>query len=642
MSEAKLLQISPRIVEMLSKSTIRSWVEAVVELITNCDDSYKKLENQKSKPSGNISVFISRKIRGDWQELKVTDDAEGMDKEKLEKALIFSEDTNEYEKHKNVRGFFGRGLKETIVALGIGEIATIRDDKLNVVKLWFDKSKKAALYDFVVENEKVNEIIRKEYGIEKNGTRIKIEVTNSNINIPEFKTIEQQLRDHISLRDILASSNRKVELSFEDLRRNIKRRKSIKFEFPKSKNILNKELSIPGYKSKVIFQLYECEESFPFKRHFPFNISGVLIKTKGSILDNQLFKFENDPASYYFYGSVISEEIDLILRSGDTSILNPNRTGIEWSNNYAQLLTKALERELEPIIENKRKELAKSKKVEVNKENQKLLNELSKLFNHIFDTELGEGDIVLNPEDVFEERVFIKPERGILSTSKPRTFCFYAHENIVKREGERVFIANMQNKVFVCDEKIYLERHTKYPNMFLGNFKVKGLKNGDEDIIQAKLGEERVLCSVKVRDEEVVLRRGKRKKLSQEKKGSITGFDPDNQYNPIQRSFHNSTTGKIIIYTQFPGVSKYLGESLENLNNESGRMLLCEITCEAMFRKLAKERMKKGEVALYGQSDAEVYQNEINELQNKYLNKVYSLVMNWEFGEDAEKIEDDN
>jgi hypothetical protein len=634
MSKAKFLQISPRIVEMLSKATIRSWAEAVVELITNCDDSYKRLGNQKIKSEGKISLFISRKVRGEWQEFRITDEAEGMDRKKLEKALIFSEDTNEYKEHNNVRGFFGRGLKETIVALGIGEIATIKDNRINVVRLWFDKKQKAALYDFIVEDEKVNEVIRKEYDIKKNGTRIKIEVTNENIKIPEFVTIEQQIKEHISLRDIVSSDNRKIELSFEDLRRGIKRRKTIKFEYPSNKKILDKELSVPGYKSKVFFKLYEYEVPFPFKKHYPFNLAGILIKTKGAVLDNQLFKFENDPASYYFYGEIISEEVDSILRSGDTSILNPSRTGLEWGNDYARLLATTIERELSPFIEQKKKELSKNKKIEVNKENQKLLDELSKLFNSIFDKELGEGNIELNPEDVFEERVFIKPERVILFPQKARTLCFYAHENIVKRNGERVLISNLRNKVLVLDEKIILEQHSKYPNMFLGRFKVKGIKSGEEDIIEAKLNEEKALCDVKVRDEEEQKEeRKKRKNLSNAKKGSITGFDYDSQPTPLQRSFHDATTGKIIIYTQFPGVSKYIGESLENLETDVGRMLLCEITCEAMFRKLAKARMKKGDVALFGESDADAYQNEVNELQKRYLDNVYSLVMNWEFGE---------
>ncbi len=89
--------------------------------------------------------------------------------------------------------------------------------------------------------------------------------------------------------------------------------------------------------------------------------------------------------------------------------------------------------------------------------------------------------------------------------------------------------------------------------------------------------------------------------------------------------------GKIVIYTQFPGVSNYIGEDLKDIKTDMGRMLLCEIVCEAMFRRIAKDQMKKGEAIIFGESDADAYQNLINDLQKKHLNKVYGLVMNYDF-----------
>jgi hypothetical protein len=41
----------------------------------------------------------------------------------------------------------GRGLKETIIALGEGDIKTIKDGKLCIIKIWEDERAKKALYD---------------------------------------------------------------------------------------------------------------------------------------------------------------------------------------------------------------------------------------------------------------------------------------------------------------------------------------------------------------------------------------------------------------------------------------------------------------------------------------------------------------
>jgi hypothetical protein len=629
MSKAEEMPIDSRGIKILAHSTIRSWTEAVVELLTNCDDAYKRVENTKRKTSGKIAIYVSRKKGGDWEKLEVSDEAGGISREDLNEVTSFFADSNKYNKNKNVRGFFGRGLKETIVALGTGEIITIKENKLNIVKIWNDPKTKKTYRHFVIENEKVTPITREEYGLKKDGTLIRINVNNHKIILPELKTLEQQLKNHISLRDILSSKEREIKLTFEDLRRGGKTTLKVYYEFPNAKNVLNKKLNVPGHKKPIELRMYEAKEKLDYKRNSALNIAGILIKTGGSILDNSLFKFENDSAGSYFYGECISEEINDMLRSEDSSILQMGRSGIDWGNEYAQLLMKTIERAIEPLIDEKKKELAKKKKTQLNKENQKLFSELSKLFNDIFKEELGdEGKIDLEIEDVFEEKVFIKPEVINIVPKTPRTICFYAHENIVKEQGESVKVCSIRQKVLVLDEKIYLERHKKYTNMFMGKIRIKGFKIGDEDVIEAILGKEKALCEVRVKE-----KLGKKKpgKPKPKKQGNITGFEFDPDFNPSQRAYHNSNNGKIVIFMQFPGVPNYIGEDLRDIKTEMGRMLLCEIVCEAMFKRIAKEKLDKGEEAFFGEKDADIYQNLINDLQKKHLNKVYNLVMNYDF-----------
>jgi hypothetical protein len=629
MSKAEEMPIDSRGIKILAHSTIRSWAEAVVELLTNCDDAYKRLENKKEKTLGEIKIFISRKKGGDWNSLEVYDEAGGINREDLDSVTSFFADSNKYEKNKNVRGFFGRGLKETIVALGIGEIITIKDKKLNVVKIWNDPKTKKTYRHFIIENEKVNSTIRDEYKIKGNGTLVRIEVKNNKILMPELRTIEQQLKNHISLRDIFSSKNRDVKLIFEDLRRGNKHQIPIKYSFPESKKVLDKRVNVPGYKKEIELKVFETKEKLDYKRNSPLNIAGILIKTGGSILDNSLFKFENDSAGSYFYGECISEEINNLLRSEDSSILQMGRSGIDWSNEYAQLLMKTIEREIEPLIEEKKKELAKKKKTQLNKENQKLFSELSKLFNDIFKEELeDEGKADLDIEDVFDEKVFIKPEVVNVVPKTPRTICFYAHENIVKKQGESVKVYSVRQKVLVLDEKIYLERHKKYTNMFIGKIRIKGWNVGDEDVIEANLGEEKALCEVRVKNKLGTKTPGTPKP---KKQGNITGFDYDLDPNPNQRAYHNQKDGKIVIFTQFPGVSNYIGEDLKDITTERGRMLLCEIVCEAMFRRLALDEKMRGKLIFAGEFDVNAYNNAYNDLQKKHLNKVYNLVMNYDF-----------
>jgi len=191
--EAKKLQIEPRIVKQMSLATIRTFPDAIVELVTNCDDSYRRLEEKNVVCSGEIKVFIKRLKGGRCEELKAIDFAEGMEKNQLEEALKFGGETSGFEKGKSVRGLFGRGLKESILALGKGIIYTIKDNKISIAELWWDETSSSAKYKIIKESYIPSLEERDEVGIKENGTCVKISITNERIKCPEYKTLKPQI-----------------------------------------------------------------------------------------------------------------------------------------------------------------------------------------------------------------------------------------------------------------------------------------------------------------------------------------------------------------------------------------------------------------------------------------------------------------
>ncbi|MCJ7804243.1 ATP-binding protein, partial [Patescibacteria group bacterium] len=102
-----------RLIKSLADSTVRGVMDAVVELVTNSDDSYARQEQEGFAPSGRIDVYIDRGLGGHCKELKVIDEAGGMDFQALKKAIEFSGETSGFKEGRSVRGFFGRGLKES-------------------------------------------------------------------------------------------------------------------------------------------------------------------------------------------------------------------------------------------------------------------------------------------------------------------------------------------------------------------------------------------------------------------------------------------------------------------------------------------------------------------------------------------------
>lgn len=292
-SEPKKLPIADRIVKQMSLATIRSFPDAIVELVTNADDSYGRLEDEGIKCSGEINIFIKRLKYGICKELSVTDAAEGMDKDKLEDALEFGGETSGIEKGKSVRGLFGRGLKETIIALGIGTVYTIKEDKMAVAKLWWDENAREADYQISKESCTPSREERGELGIEKNGTCTKISVTNKEIRCPDQKTLKPQICNHFALRDINSSTKRKVRLCFESPEKaGLKTYSEILYELPKGNIAINKVIKLPNYEDEITIKIYESENELDSPYNDPYSKAGLLIKSGGAILDKKLFRFE--------------------------------------------------------------------------------------------------------------------------------------------------------------------------------------------------------------------------------------------------------------------------------------------------------------------------------------------------------------
>ncbi len=308
---AKDLPTNPRLTKQISDATIKNVIDGIVELITNCDDSYRNLEKKGVKINGLIEIYVNRKKGGICEKLCIKDYAQGMTKDKLEEAIEFAGETSGFLSGESVRGLFGRGLKETIIAMGEGEINTIKDGILSRTRIWCDLKTKSPQYDDQMLNNplKTNK---------SNGTEISINITNPKFTIPEFDTFKTQLSKHYALRDILATINRNVQLTFESISniKSMKRTSPVTFTYPDGEKILSKKVEITGLNEILQLDIYESSIQLDTPRYNPYGLAGIMIKTKSATLDNQLFKFDSDPCGLYFFGSAICDGIEDRLRHG--------------------------------------------------------------------------------------------------------------------------------------------------------------------------------------------------------------------------------------------------------------------------------------------------------------------------------------
>ena len=609
----KRLQVDDSIVKTLSIATIKNLIAGVVELVTNSDDSYKRIEESGNNVSGRIEIYVNREKGGICKKFIVKDYAEGMTKEELEKALIFAGKTKI---GKSIRGLFGMGLKETIIALGEGEIATIKKHKLTKTRLWLDSTTQIAQYDdeSLLYSEDTNQ---------EDGTTISIKITNDKIKIPTCEKFTEQLTTHFALRDINSSQSRDVILRFEELKNKLTDQKKIRFSNPEGVKAITIEKSLPGFGDKIIITIYEGNHALDSPRFNPSGLAGILIKTGGAILDNQLFRFENEPEALYFYGEVVCEELEGRLRKGETGILDLNRGGLDWKHDYSKSLLKIIEEVLEPLILKKKEELKEEDpKKEVKESTKKILRKLCNLLNGLAKDELEDvlDYPIVEPEPDITKLLNI-PSGANIPENIPRIFTIYSPAEIVKNEGQEAQIMSDNINIRPLSTIVKLEKHNKFPEkLWYRYFKVVGSIEGTEGTLTVNLGKETAFAKVKV----APFKKRKKGKLSGRKGGFISEVKPNNLPDPPQRVAYKN--GIITVYVNFPSVSKFIKNNFENVEKPEARLLLAELVGEAFCRELARQGMEIQKYLGFPGGEIDAFNAAVNELQKKYLHKIQEIL----------------
>lgn len=616
-----------RVMRQFSLTTIRYLIDAIVELITNSDDSYKLLEQENVVVKGKIIVEIHRLKYGKCEEVKVIDFARGMDKNKLEQALTFAGATSGFEAGRSVRGLLGRGLKETIIALGKAEIYTIKEDKLCISNVWWDE--KVGLMFEILENPySPSKGEREEIGIiEGNGTVVMITGINEKIKCPDYKTFHSQITNHYALRDInsATNNNREVILRFESPEKaGLKIEKHISYEMPKGKKILEKSIKIPGYGDVVKIKIYESEKELESPYNNPYARAGLLVKASGAILDSQFFKYQSERAGCFFFGEVIWEGLAGRLRKEDWGVINPDRTGINWHHQYCEVLRGEIEKILMPLIENKKKQIEVKPSAPPSEKIEKLNKDICSLLNKLAKENFTEPPPDIDPDEKIEE-LTIKPQYANIEIDKERCFSVYAPLDILNPTARYYRVETKSNNpiyIQVLDPNVKLHPHRKYPDLYYyGNFRVIGRIVNQEATITCKLNEHIATTVVRV----AKLKKGKKKKkLTGAKGGFFHDIKSKSEPNPTQRVRYDEANRIIFVYTKFPGVKKYFEDNL-NLKIAESKPMYAELIGEAFCEFAARYSVEHGTLPIMS-DPIDAYTIAMDNSQRKYLHLIHEAV----------------
>lgn len=624
----------PKLVAVLAAATVPSPLEAIVELVTNSDDSYLRLEQQKRTVSSRIWVILLGKKGGGWR-LIVADHAEGMDAGALDRATVFGAAASGFEEGKSVRGLFGRGLKESIVALGSGRIITVRDGKESEIRIFKDASGRA--YRQVVVLERPTNV--------PNGTIVAIEALDQSFPRPE--TLRPQIENHFALRPILERrhvflghhSISKYRHSIEDLVENLTSDAllvlpelddsfiELKWVDPEGQLVLQESFEVEGL-GVARLEVFEAVEKLDFEFGQPWSKAGFVILSEGVPLDLDLFGLEGDEAALYFYGSLDCPGIAAALRSQDFRILSPNRSGLNWRERRCRALRRAARQRIKPLIEQKRRTLLERSAQPLRG---RKIRKLMQLLNNIALSELEPEQEDLTHADTVPQTLsglVIKPEKAYAFPLEPRSFSIYlASDSLTAGDSPTVILELIESEgeIILSSSTVPL-RMDPDRSIFKGMFSVMGSDIGNRAVVRGYLGTQPDLRGTV----ELIVREPshrEREKLTTPGRGLFREIEFDPTPDPIQRVYCGDD-GIIRIYVEFPPLRRYFrpGQEAADANAGQGAIMFAELILEALCNRVARLRVVREGVPIGDpQAAVDYFNSHVSDLRKRHAAAIHNI-----------------
>ncbi|MCC7117099.1 MAG: ATP-binding protein [Anaerolineales bacterium] len=617
---SRKLQYADRVALQQADQAIRKDVfRALVEVITNCNDSYSRLEQAGWLVGGEIIIEALRKHKNSV--IRVRDHAEGMNDARMDKVVgTYGEATSGIKEDQHVRGMWGRGLKDAIFGLGHGSIHSFKGGNLYACSLLI----KQGIPTFNLERPmKATAELRRKYEVpEGNGTILEMILSRDDVKMPQFDNFRNYLQRHFELRPIMSNPKRKIILRELATDGSVRQEHTLAYKSPKGEKILSERIKIPGYPAHAKLDVYRSGIQLSTRgEEGDYADGGLLVISKATVISLTMLKYENDPYAAYFYGSLQCDYLHELLKN-DEPVLTATRDGINWTHPFAKALKLAVEEKLEPLIQKERRHALREEKTRLDKQlRQKIQRALHEL-NNIAVTELT------NPREkrkihLPESGMAFFPERAYVQTGRTLTMLLRARI-LGKSKAERtVSIASNNAEVIVLTPQALLQPHPNDATVGEARVRLEGHQVGGEATITATLAHLHAQALVQVHSKKEVLPEAPVKSKS----ALFNDIHFDERMDSRQRVYFDRVNSNIVIATGAPSVKLYLDENNRLDTTVQGQVLLAELITEAVCREIAREGVEKGRFLVLEGSEADAIQNHFIRLQNRYAHLIHAYIV---------------
>lgn len=393
----------------LKDSLKRDLVAYISEILTNADDSYRRLENANLISKDQIKEILieikeDRRKKGEFV-VSITDQAEGMSEEDLRsKFKDYGADKAEGQLH--TRGLFGQGASDVLFNASSEQrtaiIESFKDGKLTKAKFNYDKNDSdLKKVEFEPVDRKGSQLsnIRQSLGIKENGTKVTFGIPSRVKYNP--KTIVNEIESYPFFKFLLNNPYRKVVLKLEH--ETVEHHLSSANYQLTDKPLFKKDFSI-SYKNYMLqckLTLWKID-----KKIIKHDI--LIIDEHQVIYDDHFFGFDTNPKAKSLGGFLEIKDFYKVLRdelNGEDpiAIITDNRKGFDTSQEFYQLLKAEVIKIINPKLDEFGDEID-----EIDISSNKKISEMIKRLNSYFVKNM--------PEEIpysGKEKGIIPPEQGL-------------------------------------------------------------------------------------------------------------------------------------------------------------------------------------------------------------------------------------
>ncbi len=623
MTTSRKLQYADRVALQQADQAIRKDVlRALVEIITNSNDSYARLESTGAPARGEIVIEILRKHKD--SRIRVRDFAEGMNDARMDTVVgTYGEATSGLKEDQRVRGMWGRGLKDAIFGLGYGYVRSFQGENFYSSSLLLRKG----VPTFELENPiSATSALREKHGIpEGNGTEIEIIVSRDDVKMPQFDNIRHYLQRHFELRPIMSNPSRRILLRDLASTRKVRREYVLSYKAPLGEKVLDERIEIEEFQTSAHLEVFRSNiQLSTHGEEGDYADGGLLVVSQSMVISLTMLKFENDPYASFFFGSIQCDYLHELLKN-DEPVLTATRDGINWTHPFAKALKTAIENRIEPLVEKEREHAIHDEQVKLDKRLRQKLNHALHELNVIASSELSDHghEEARAGVDLPPSGLGFVPDRVYVQTGQTITLTLRAEIPEKTHAGAAVFIVSDSAEIIVLTPKVAIEAREDDPTVGQARIRVEGRQVGSEGVVTAYVGahKARALVQVRSRKETIPLA------PAASRHGLFTDIRFDDHTDPRQRVYFDRVNSSIVVATAAPSVRLYLDKTERLDTTAQGQVLLSELITEAVCREIARRGVESGKFLAPEGAEADAIQNHFIRLQNRYAHLIHETIV---------------